>query len=526
MPKARRRKDSSFKTTVAKSIFLYGSPNKDKLALLKEMQDSFTALVNKDILLLSTRDDLMMQLVKNDKKDTVMRTLEKSIREEGINSAFSQNAFDTAVTHLSNRLDEIRLGILTEGAGIFARSKVLFAMSVMGRTKADMIFAMESLKKEFYLNCAEKLRAMTDAEFETQQMMFMDLYAMKCMEYRIPQLRSVSVPLDSRLMSIEPSEHVKAAYVIRITDPFRKAHRIEIPINTSAHSLHKTLSHKMAGTVTMQVRKGKLRISWAYTMHMEQPVTDKVTGVDVGIMDSLYTSDGRPIGSMKKVISFYRDKVEPSFAGQSDLRNKIRKIRHYLHTHDLSDDVRRSLIKKMDTLSAMIQSMNAPYRNKRRYYGMLDAEISSAVKEYLHGLSHDTLTVLEKLDIKEFKKSRTSNGMLSMFARGKLQHRLMEELNWYGFDFLEVVPDYTSQVCPVCSNLNNENRNKKDFICTCCGYHDDADHVGALNIEARATDKDILDICEKNKYNHKSLQASLRALYSKRNQEFKNTESA
>lgn len=36
--------------------------------------------------------------------------------------------------------------------------------------------------------------------------------------------------------------------------------------------------------------------------------------------------------------------------------------------------------------------------------------------------------------------------MFSLFARGKLQHRLMEELNWRGFDFLEVAPDYTSQV--------------------------------------------------------------------------------
>lgn len=525
MPKARRRKDSSFETSVTKSVFLYGDPNKEKLALLKRMQAVFTALVNETIPMLDARGDLIMQLVKNDKKDTAMRSLEKSARKKGLNSAFCQNAFDMAVTYLSNRLDQIRLDLLSEGAGIFARSKVLFAMSIMGKTKAEMVSSMETLKKDFYLACASELHAMTDAEFTLQQTVFQDLYAMKCMEYRIPQLRSVSVPLDSRLMTVEPSEHVKTAYVIRVTDPFQKNHRIQIPVDTSAHSLHKIRSHKMAGTVTMQVRKKKLRIGWAYTRHMEQPKTAETVGVDVGITDSFHTSDGRQIGSMKEVIGFYHDTVESSFAGQSGLRNKIRKISHYLHSHDLSDDVRRSLIEKMDRLSHMMQTMEAPYHQRRAYDHRLDAEIASAVHGYLHGLSHDTLTVLEKLDMREFKKSRRTNGMFSLFARGRLQHRLMDELNWRGFDFMEVAPDYTSQACPVCSCLNDRNRDRKNFTCTCCGYHDDADHVGALNIRARATDKEILEICERNQYNHKNLQSALRTLYAKRHQEYKNTES-
>lgn len=125
MPRSRCRKDSSFETSVTKSVFLYGRPNKDKLALLKRMQATFTALVNEDIRILSTRNDLMMQLVKNDKKDSTMRTLEKTIRKKGLSSAFSQNAFDMAVTHLSHRLDEIRLDLLAEGMDPFARSKVL-----------------------------------------------------------------------------------------------------------------------------------------------------------------------------------------------------------------------------------------------------------------------------------------------------------------------------------------------------------------------------------------------------------------
>ena len=389
-----------------------------------------------------------------------------------------------------------------------------------------MISTMEKLEKDFYLECAKKLQDMTEEEFTITQRIFQDLYAMKCLEYQIPQLQSVSVPLDSRLMRIEASNHVKTPYVICMTDPFQKNHRIQIPINASAHSLHKIQSRKMAGTVTMQIRKGKLRIGWAYSKHMKQPKTDNMIGVDIGITDALYTSDDRQIGSMKEILDFYHDTVEPAFAELSDLRNKIRNISFYLRTHDLPDDVRRSLIEKMDRLSMMMQTMSAPYRKKRHYYDMLNTAIAAAVKEYIGSLLPEILTVLEKLDIKEFTKSKASNARFSMFARGKLQHCLMEELNWRGFDFLEVVPDYTSQVCPVCHNLDSNNRNGKDFTCTCCGHHDDADHVGSLNIKARASDKEIKNICEKHKYDHKNLQTALRILYATRHQEYINTESA
>ena len=67
---------------------------------------------------------------------------------------------------------------------------------------------------------------------------------------------------------------------------------------------------------------------------------------------------------------------------------------------------------------------------------------------------------------------------------------MLEELNWHGFDFLEVAPDYTSKACPVCSNIDDKNRDGKEFKCTCCGYKDDADHVGGINIGNRADDQE------------------------------------
>ena len=95
MPKAKKKKNSSFQTTITKSVFLYGRPNKEKLVILQQMQNSYTALINRDIDLLEKNPDIVLQLVKNDKKDPQMRKLEKAIRPEGINSAFCQNCRDS-----------------------------------------------------------------------------------------------------------------------------------------------------------------------------------------------------------------------------------------------------------------------------------------------------------------------------------------------------------------------------------------------------------------------------------------------
>ena len=96
----------------------------------------------------------------------------------------------------------------------------------------------------------------------------------------------------------------------------------------------------------------------------------------------------------------------------------------------------------------------------------------------------------------------------------------MSALNWKGYDFTEVAPDYTSQTCPVCDNLDPANRNDKRFVCTYCGFKDDADHVASLNIKSRADDKEITELCKKYQYQHTSFQKNLKELYARRHAEW------
>lgn len=525
MPKARSKRKTDFQTAQTKAVFLYGKPNACKRDLLARMQEEFTSLVNRDIALLAGQEErFFLQLVKNDKKDSAVRALEKSCRPDGVNSAFCQNAFDAAFTKLSNRLDAIRIDLFRRNQTVFTQSKVLFAMSVCGESKTAMAAAMRAIAdnrkngRGFYLETADKLDAMSDQAFADAMLSFADEYAMACLLFQIPHCRRGMVPLDSRLMVLEESVQTACTHVLAVTDPFRKNHRFEIPVDADRDALRRMKQYGTAGTVHVSVTKrGLLRVQVSFEKKVNRPDTGSICGVDTGMTDCFYCSDGRSIGTMKEAVRFYRDIVEPAFAYLSDLRNKKRKILHYVRTHQLPEDVRTSLLAKADRLEQMIRKADAPYRKKRHYYQILDSIVSRSVKGYISGISRDTLTVIERLDIKEFRKNRKLNGDLSVFARGLLQKKLMEQLNWHGFDFLEVEADYSSQTCPVCGNIDSSSRNGKDFTCTCCGHHDDADHNASVNLKMRAEDPEFLALCEKEKYHHKALQHGIKLLGAKRN---------
>lgn len=520
MPKARKKMNSEFEPSPVKSVFLFGKPNKGKLDLLWQMEHKYVELINFNIEALMAVPDIHVQLVKNDKKDSYVRQLQKQLRPKDINSAFCQNAFDASFTKLSNRLDAVRLEMFKTIDSIFCQSKVLFGLCLDGVAKDEMTACLNKVvnavrnKKDtaFYQNCIAQLQNMSADEFDAQMMEFHELYDMVSIQFKTPHVKSEAIPFDSRLMRIEPSTDTVMPYVITLTNPFVKGNRISIPINTSRHSLHKIQANRMAATVTVKPEGTKVRIGWSYAKSFRKPDTAVCMGVDTGIKDSFFLSDGRSIGSMKEVIDYYHHDVEPAFAQLSSLRNKKRNISHYVRHHkNLPADVRRSLIQKMDNLEHMIRTADAPYRKKRTYYNMLNHEIKQNVKTYMSFITHDTLTVLELLDIKEFNKSHRLNGDLSTFARGRLQQKLMSELNWHGYDYVQIPPDFTSQTCPICSYRNAENRstvNSKLFRCGCCGYEDDADHVGAVNIRNRAADKELFKLCKDAK-SHKEMQSRL-----------------
>lgn len=513
MPSARHRKTKSASSENIKSVFYFGHPNKGKRDTLVSIQKAFLDTANRYIDILQSNRELLLPILKNDKKDSSLRALEKKLRPKGLNSAFSQNAFDCAVTHLSNRLDSIRIEMLKcayddKEPTLWYKSKVLFCMMSNHADIEEMqdaigvILAATKKDKAFYRGLLDELGQMSAAAFLWQRSYFDVLLSQCSAEFKVPVLTHELVPLDSRLMRLEKSDSTRCAYVISVTNPFVKGQRIEVPVTNSRRGLRRLKQYKAADSVSFSVEPGGvLRIQQAVTRKNTLPEPSKAVGVDTGMNDCLHTSSDTAIGTMNDVIDYYKAEVEPSFGGLSDMRNKKRSISHYLHTHkSVPASVRRSLVNKMDRLEQQIREAEAPYRKKRRYRQMLDKEIKDTVMSYVDSIDRDTMTILELLDVKEFNKSRALNGRLSVFARGLLHQKLMETLSWKGYQYTEVPPEFTSQVCPRCSHLDKDSRNGKRFACTCCGYTDDADHVGALNILERFQNKELFSLCKLHEY--------------------------
>ncbi|WP_211217171.1 RNA-guided endonuclease InsQ/TnpB family protein [Psychromonas hadalis] len=111
------------------------------------------------------------------------------------------------------------------------------------------------------------------------------------------------------------------------------------------------------------------------------------------------------------------------------------------------------------------------------------------------------IIVLEDLKIKNMTKSskgdseqhgkmvKQKSGLNRVILNqgwGMFKALLKYKQVWRGGKVIFVDPKYTSQTCPCCQHKSKDNRlTQSDFVCVECGYQNNADHVGALNILAR-----------------------------------------
>ena len=69
---------------------------------------------------------------------------------------------------------------------------------------------------------------------------------------------------------------------------------------------------------------------------------------------------------------------------------------------------------------------------------------------------------------------------------GEFRRQLEYKLAWNGGTLLAVPPQNTSRTCPACGHVSKENRlTQARFLCVDCGYENNADVVGAINVLAR-----------------------------------------
>jgi len=224
--------------------------------------------------------------------------------------------------------------------------------------------------------------------------------------------------------------------------------------------------------VTVSLSAGRWFIAVQTERELEQPVlaATMAIGVDVGIVRFATFSDGAfiaPINSFK------------------------------LHQQRLAR-YQRSMSRKIKFSSnwkkaqAKVQRLHALIANVRRDF--LHKTTAAISRQY-------TLVCIEDLRVRDMSASaagtvqapgrnvRAKSGLNQAILDqgwGEFRRQLEYKLAWRGGMLLAVPPHYTSQTCPSCGHVSGHNRRTQGrFTCVACGYENNADVVGAMNILER-----------------------------------------
>jgi len=190
--------------------------------------------------------------------------------------------------------------------------------------------------------------------------------------------------------------------------------------------------------------------------------------------------------TMSNSITIFRECVQLSFEVQIKEKKKEglivgidSGINHLMTTSDkefLGNEI-KALITKIKT---RFQGSKAYKRAKKT----LSYYLHKTVKDYFE--KRDLrLVVVEKLrDLKQGKKNKSKEfrKTLSNWNYRELLEIIRMRCEENRVSFRAVNPYKTSQKCPLCTHTERENRNKEEFKCLKCGYSEQADYVGSLNI--------------------------------------------
>jgi putative transposase len=227
-----------------------------------------------------------------------------------------------------------------------------------------------------------------------------------------------------------------------------------------------------AKNITVSSNGGKWFVSIQTEREIEQPLPTSTTaiGIDVGIARFATMSDGSfvaPLNSFKK------------------------------HQQRLAKYQRR--------MSRKVKFSNNWKKAKARVQ-KIHSDIANARKDYLHKCSttisqNHALVCIEDLQVRNMSKSSKGNSeqhgkrvkQKSGLNRsildqgwGEFRRQLEYKVSWNGGMLLAVPPHNTSRTCPCCGHVAKENRiTQAVFLCVDCGYVNNADVVGALNVLAR-----------------------------------------
>jgi len=221
--------------------------------------------------------------------------------------------------------------------------------------------------------------------------------------------------------------------------------------------------------VTVSLRAGKWFVSIQTRREVEKPLpkTTSTIGIDMGVIRFATFSDGNSLAPLN---SFKRHEIALRKAQQSLSRKK---------------------------------KFSGNWGKTKRKVQRLHARIGNARLDYLHKATtiiskNHAMVCIEDLQVRNMSKSaagtreapgrnvRAKSGLnKAILDQGWFEFRrqLQYKLDWSGGILIAVPPQNTSRTCPACGHVSKNNRRTQaHFACVECGYENNADVVGAINI--------------------------------------------
>ena len=227
----------------------------------------------------------------------------------------------------------------------------------------------------------------------------------------------------------------------------------------------------VAKNITVSQKCGKWYASIQTTREVEEAVhpSASIVGVDLGIARFATLSNGQV------------------FEAVNSFKQKQTRLARY----------QRALSRKV--------KFSSHWKKQKGKITRLHSTIANIRKDYLHKTTstisqNHAMIVIEDLQISNMSKSakgtietkgrnvKQKSGLnRSILDQGWFEFRRQLEYKqaWAGGQVLAVNPPNTSRTCPCCKHVAKENRQTQaKFECVECGYAENADLVGAINILA------------------------------------------
>jgi putative transposase len=219
-------------------------------------------------------------------------------------------------------------------------------------------------------------------------------------------------------------------------------------------------------TVSKHFSKWYVSIQTEYEYERPMPNGDSV-GIDMGIVRFATLSNGKRI----------------------DPLNSFKRLSHALR-------------KAQQSLSRKVKGSNNWKKAKTRVQ-RIHEKIRNARLDFLHKTTtaisnNHAMVCIEDLKIKNMSKSASGtiekpgksvkaksglNRSILDQAWGMFRSMLEYKVDWRGGYLVTVPPQNTSRRCPACDHVSVDNRKTQEkFLCVECGFEENADVVGAINI--------------------------------------------